>query len=599
MKKKMQGMLAIACLFIIGNVPLSAQTIQQASKVQTLTPMTQLKSLEVKGTNVFSTSFGKTAKGRNDMNAYLLCYLTTLIYPQYLSIVAGDPSDAFINKMHSGGVLFENEYKKRTSFLFSNPEYRFVTESYQAGYDPEAMVISTSDVIYVVFRGTDRVATNIKNNPVGSFMYDWGEWLLSDFDARLLSPPELVGKVHAGFWNSLSFNGFKDKLLQQIIDMGGNSKKVWITGHSLGAAQAQVFAMYMAKKGITAQGVYVYAAPHPGTEEFRVEMNQLFPNQRLQRFDFSSDPITTLAPYVLGYRRSGTRVFYKDIKSIDFGAEERSPLEAAALISGISGAVGFNIAGSQMCYHHPTWYLRAAYTQLSTTERDNVPAPLPLPDPTTTNGYSEACDVLSVNKGKNAGAPGSLVEEGIVAIGEALEKLKFTAQTILDNVTGTAITEGDYYIQSYASNGKLGLNETDGFENGSSLRLTTAKSKVKIQRFGAVGYTIRFGTKTVNGFFGEETKEYVLDSKAEDLFDDGSTTIQLWEKNALPAVSANQRWLFIKVNNTTNKYILKNIANGKLLDANNACINGTDCGVKTWAPVTDDQTQIWILEKAN
>ena len=581
----------ISCLsFIALLITMATATTAQVQPVSLTTPK---KLVIAKGTNVFNTAFNKTASGRNDMNAYLMAYITTLVYPQYLAIVANDPSDAFINKMHSGGVFFETEYKKRTAFLFTNPEYEFVTETFNLGYDPEAMVISTADVVYVIFRGTDRVA----GNKVNSFMYDWGEWLMSDFDGVHVSPPELVGKVHRGFWNSLSYNNFKEKLLQVIKNKGGANKKVWISGHSLGSAQAQVFAMYMAKKGITAQGVYLLAAPHAGTQEFVDELNRLFPNNRLQRFDFSSDPVTTLAPYALGYRRAGTRVFYKDIKTAVFGADERSPVEAGAIASGILGAAGINIAGSGFCYHHPTWYLRAAYSQLSPTEREKVPAPLPIPDATTPNGYSEACDVLSINKGKNASAPGSMIEQGVVAIKEGLEKLKFVASTIIDNVTGTAITEGEYYISPYLSQGKLGLNETEGLENGSNMRLTTAKSKVKIQRFGTVGYTIRFGTRTVDGLLGPEVKEYVLDSKAEDLFDDGATTIQLWEKNGLPAVSANQRWLFIKLKD--DKYLIKNIANGKLLDAGNSCVTGTDCGVKTWNPVTDDQTQIWVVQKAN
>lgn len=591
MKKKI--LFGVVTLYLFAtSLSLQGQTIQPKTPVQNITNVSNFANLKlVKGTNAFTTVFNKTATGRNDMNTYLLAYITTLVYPQYISIVAGDASDAFINKMHSGGVLFENEYKKRTSFLFNNPEYRFVSETHPIGYDPEAMVISTSDVVYVVFRGTDRVASNSKSNFVSSFMYDWGEWLASDFDINTVSPSEIKGTVHAGFWNSLSYNSFKEKLLQVIKDKGGNTKKVWITGHSLGSAHAQIFAMYMAKKGITAQGVYLLAAPHPGNQEFVDELNRLFPNQRLQRFDFGSDPVTMLAPYTLGYRRAGTRIFYKDIKSIQYATTERSAAEATAVLSGVLGATGINLAGSHFCYHHPTWYLRAAYTQLAKTERDKVPAPLPLPDPTTNNGYSDACDALSVNKGKNASAPGNLIEEGLAAIGEGLEKLKFAAQTIVDNVIGTAITEGDYYIQSYASGGDLGLNEQDGFENGSAMRLTTARSKVKIQRFGSVGYSIRFGT-TGSGL---SLKEYVLDSKAEDLFDDGATTIQLWEKNIIPGVSLNQRWLFIKLKD--NKYLIKSLANGKLLDANNSCIDGTSCGVKTWNPITDDQTQIWILEK--
>ena len=594
MKKKITRLIT-GFLMIISAIQTNAQIKPIVQPVSNITRISAVNLKLSKVNNTFSNSFNRSAQGRNDVNAYLMCYITTLIFPQYLAIVSGDASDAAIDRMHSGGVFFESEYKKQTAHLFSNPQYEFVTESHPAGYDPEAMVVSTTDAIYVIFRGTDRVATNAKKTIVSRFMYDWGEWLLSDFDTRLTAPVELTGKVHTGFWASLSFNNFKDKLVQVIKEKGGANKKVWISGHSLGSAHAQIFAMYLANKGIRAQGVYVYSAPHPGTQEFVDALDDLFPNQRLQRFDFGSDPVTMLAPYTLGFRRAGTRVFYKDIRSIQFAAPERSIAEATAIPSGLIG-IGANLTGKNFCYHHPTWILRAAYTQLTTAEREKVPAPLPLPDATSPNGYSDGCDVLAINKGKNATAPGSLLELGAVKLAQGLKLLKFAAQVIMDNVTGIAITPGDYYIKSYASGGRLSLNETEGFENGSAMKLTTSTSKVKIQKFGTVGYTIRFGTRNVNGLFGTELKEYVLDSQAEDLFDDGSTTIQLWEKNSLPGLSANQRWLFIRLED--NKYLIKNIANGKLLDANNACLDSNECGVKTWNPVTDDQTQIWILEKA-
>ena len=59
--------------------------------------------------------------------------------------------------------FFESEYKKQTEHLFNSPQYEFVTESHPAGYDPEAMVVSTTDAVYVVFRGTDRVATKAQS----------------------------------------------------------------------------------------------------------------------------------------------------------------------------------------------------------------------------------------------------------------------------------------------------------------------------------------------------------------------------------------------------------------------------------------------------
>jgi hypothetical protein len=594
-------LLAVACC------PLASPAQKEIS---TSTSLVTTRLIIPKGNTAFGTQFNNAATGKNNANAYLLCYLSTLIYPQYLGMVAGNTSDAYANALHSDKDKFTQEFIKYTSFLFPSASYSFIKETNLIGYDPEAMVISTPTTIYVVFRGTDRVSGHKAN----TFMYDWSEWIMSDFDTRHLITPELTGKVHAGFWFSLANNDFKGKLLNEIKSKGGETKKVWITGHSLGAAHAQLFAMFMAKKGITAQGVYAYAAPHPGTQEYVDEMNRLFPNNRLQRFDFVNDPVTMLSFYSFGFRRAGTRVYYNDINTMQFGAQERNPLETLSLFPALSGVItngaadyissttnnrikfdAINLSGSPFCYHHPLWYLRAAYNQLNATEKSKVPSPLSLPD-----NEAEACDILTVTRGKSANPLNmgrAIVGEVAAAINQGLEQLSFAANAIIDNVIGSAITEGEYYIKLYPSEGKLGLNEMDGMTNGSSMSLTTAKSKVKIKRFGAIGYIISFGTKTVSGFFGDETKEYVLDSDAGDLLDDGSTTIQLWEKNNAPGFSANQRWLFIKVKD--NKYVIKNLANGKLLDSGNGCVSNNSCSVKTWNPINNDQTQIWVVEKAN
>jgi hypothetical protein len=591
-----------------------AITFQSYGQVAPVSSPVFAANMTVKGSEAFTASFSNTSTGRNDMNAYLLCYLTTLIYPQYLSTVANRPTTAYINQLHTNPSYFESEYKRLTSKLFTNPQYSFVHKSFPNGYDPEAMVISTPQSVYVVFRGTDRVASN----QVETFMYDWGEWLMSDFDARHLTTPELTGKVLAGMWLSLEYENFKESLYQKIQQSGGATKKVWITGHSLGSGQAQLFAMYMSKKGITPQGVYLYASPHAGTQEFVTALENILPGGRLQRFDFITDPVTMLAPYALGYRRAGVRVYYNDVKSMQFGAPERSAQEGLQLIPALVGAganaiadvvngktnskfkIDINtIGGSPFCYHHPLWYLRAAFNQLSVTERSKVPSPLPLPDQNL-----EGCDLLTVQRGRSSDpltvtkeVINTVVDGGAAVVKEGLEVLQFVASTIFNNATGAAITEGDYYIRSYASDGKLVLNEKSGLNNGVGLKLTTTNNKVKVQRYGALGYTISFGNKTVDGFFGSETKTYVLDSQLEDLLDDGHTTVQLWEKNGAPALSANQRWLFIKVKD--NKYVIKNLANGKLLDAGNSCVNNNECTVSTLNPSSNDQTQIWILEKAN
>ena len=244
-----------------------------------------------------------------------------------------------------------------------------------------------------------------------------------------------------------------------------------------------------------------------------------------------------------------------------------------------------------MCYHHPTWYLNAAYLQLTAAQQAKMPKPLRIED-----AGSEGCDRETVERGMQINLYDKTVTkvvgdiEGAINAGvETIKQISFAATNIVSNVTGAAITEGDYYIKSYATTNGLGLNEQNGIRNGSDMKLTTAKSKVKIKKFGSIGYSIEYGTI--------EGKSYVLDSESESLLNSGSSQIQLWEKNNFLGVSANQRWLFINLEG--NKYLIKNLANGKLLDANNDNLTTNSCRVKTYKPRNNDQTQIWVVEKAN
>ncbi len=611
--------LSTLCFFIamlIVHGPAHAQLNKQITSTAVVKPNTvnaaSLQKLLLKPVSMgaFTTKFSNAVTGRNDINAYLLCYLSTLIYPQYLAMVANDATAAYQQRLHTNANTFKAEFTKYTKDLFASPQYDFFSESHPSGYDPEAMVINTAATIYIVFRGTDRVGTNAPS----SFGYDWAEWLKTDFDARQITDTDLPGKVLSGMWESLKFKSFKDKLYTHINNLGGKTKKVWITGHSLGAGQAQLFAMFLAKKGIIAQGVYTFAAPHPGDATFVAQANKTFPNNRLQRFDFLTDPITTLAPTALGYQRAGTRVYYNDVHSISFGTAERSATEIAHIIPGIVGAIGNTVAdfinetsgrrlkldnllgNSTMCYHHPTWYLRAAYNQLNTQQRAGMPPPLSIP-----GQGDEACDVFTVDRGRTSGsnpleivgsAALGMVDNAVQAVSNTVSKITYNIGSLLNNVTGAAIAEGNYYILSYVSGSRLGLNHQDGIANGSELKLTTARSLVKIQRFGPAGYSISFGT---NG-----GKEYILDSERESLDNQGSSYIQLWEKNNFPGFNMNQGWLFYKIPNHSDKYIIRNVANLKVLDAHNDCgTNSTACSVKTYKAIDSDQTQVWVLQRAN
>src|SRR5205085_8677089 len=96
----------------------------------------------------------------------------------------------------------------------------------------------------------------------------------------------------------------------------------------------------------------------------------------------------------------------------------------------------FNLPGSPFCYHHPLWYLRAAYNQLSITERETVPIPLPTPDPNL-----EGCDLVTVQRGKNSNPmimvgniTNSILDDGAALVKAGIDQHTFTATTIIDNV---------------------------------------------------------------------------------------------------------------------------------------------------------------------
>jgi hypothetical protein len=383
-----------------------------------------------KGPNAFTLFFNENAVGHAPANAYLLTYLATLVYPDFLDQLTGNPLEvnaAYIKSMHTNPQAFVQDFADRTHHLFWNsalppgpanvpPQYVWVWGS-RGGQDPEAMVISTQKAIFVVFRGTDRVGAVKKD-----FGYNWAEWIQSDFVALGVAPKvgSLGGLVHAGFWLSLVApatlyvpknstipsgvsNGlpFRDATLAVIKAFGGARKKVWLTGHSLGAAHVQLYGAYLSAIGLAPQGVYALAAPHVGDRTFVDQLNAMFPNQRLQRFDFVQDPVTKVpsnTPMPQGpgsppitYERAGTRVYYDDVRTVHFGAPERPPLALPIrlpLLLGIGDA----------CYHYPQWHLNAAFTQLNPATVSRFPSPLPTPV-MRGNLYSVLCGPLHIARG--------------------------------------------------------------------------------------------------------------------------------------------------------------------------------------------------------
>ena len=151
------------------------------------------------------------------------------------------------------------------------------------GNDLQAVVLRNAAALVFVFRGTKETQD-----------------LLTDAAFALL-PVSLVSSVHAGFWMSL------DAAYTELRDLAlaAGTRRIWITGHSLGGALANLLAYRLQQDGIAAKGVYTYGSPRVGNAGFALTYKALFADRPTQRWVNANDPIALAFPAELGYMHVG------------------------------------------------------------------------------------------------------------------------------------------------------------------------------------------------------------------------------------------------------------------------------------------------------
>ena len=606
--------------------------------------MVSMHSFSQSGKNCFNTQFHKDAASLDPVNAYLLGYLCTMSYPDYLrywfpGITGYGLNGDSVKFLQSHDPQFVKSYSNKLGFLFvdkdqpltlalasttiqpittvsnvslstnitktlsiaSDPSesvysvpngqsatFDFQNKCNSIGYDPEAIIISTPTTIYVVFRGTDRVACN-----TSSLGYEWAEWMASDF--QFLKRPatdmnvNIQGNVHRGMMQSLLSQGFADSLASRIKRYGGANKKVWITGHSLGGAHAQLFAMFLKfNYQITPQGVYVYESPHPGDQAFINQLNNSIGKTHIQRFEFGDDPICTLPPQVFQFARAGERNYFTDYTSVDLRSEQTLADDAKILC-----ALG-NLPGEQIpqtanfafpptcpgsvCFHHPTFILRAVRHQLNSSVLSLLPPDVPTPV------AGDNCNLGDLNKAEN----NDLVNNTATAIETTIAQIAWSAGNIIDNLIGSGLQEGNYKIACYA------------FKNNSKKYLHwdgTINHQLAISSTGSI-FTITHkltGGYQLWSFAGNMAADVNFNLVGAPDGTEHSNNIIMKTKDAV--IGDEETWYFFKIPNTTNTYALLNWNTKKVLDANDNCLSGNTCDVNELGASTNDPTQVWILEK--
>jgi hypothetical protein len=164
-------------------------------------------------------------------------------------------------------------------------------------HDTQGFVAQDNNTVLVAFRGTQ------PKHPV-----DWMS------DGRVVHSPWAhdVGKVHKGFYDALNVVWSDSGVLPRRLVNRGN-RTVWITGHSLGGALAELCAARASFDpritSIPIQGVYTFGQPRVGDETFASLLNEKLGVQTF-RFVNDRDIVPRVPFYSMGYRHYGNQRFF-------------------------------------------------------------------------------------------------------------------------------------------------------------------------------------------------------------------------------------------------------------------------------------------------
>jgi pimeloyl-ACP methyl ester carboxylesterase len=141
---------------------------------------------------------------------------------------------------------------------------------------------------------------------------DW----LEDFDFSLMNISAACPgcQVHAGFW-SVAYAALRPALssaLSELLQRHGPSSPVLLTGHSLGAALAELAAWELAAAGLHVTELISFGTPRVGNSQWAsFWAAAAAPPRASFRVVHNEDPVPRLPPLLLGYRHPPVEVFMR------------------------------------------------------------------------------------------------------------------------------------------------------------------------------------------------------------------------------------------------------------------------------------------------
>jgi hypothetical protein len=186
--------------------------------------------------------------------------------------------------------------------------------------DTNGFVAQNSESILVAFRGTDPA------KPI--------DWFI-DMDALHQHADFPEAKVHQGFEEALAavWGPAGREILPKRLAARGN-RTVWIAGHSLGGALAELAAAKAAAvSGIPVQGVYTFGQPRVGDERFAHRVSDAI-GTRIFRFINNHDIVPRVPLWGMGFRHYSRELIFNGM------ALENRTLWIESLVAAIRLAAG-------------------------------------------------------------------------------------------------------------------------------------------------------------------------------------------------------------------------------------------------------------------
>ncbi len=152
--------------------------------------------------------------------------------------------------------------------------------------ETSGFIASRDRVLVLSFRGTSGIKNFLTDGNIRRVRADWAE-----------------GTLHNGFKSAL------DTVWPQITSALGSpeaqQKDIWLTGHSLGAALAQLAALRLTRAGYRVHSVYTFGTPRIGDNHFVADYDRRLGAQSFPHVN-ARDVVTRVPPSALGFRANAS-----------------------------------------------------------------------------------------------------------------------------------------------------------------------------------------------------------------------------------------------------------------------------------------------------